>query len=174
MPATTPTTDAETAPLEIDVAVADARWRDGLEDAEGLAALALNAAWSYAYMNDPPAEVSVRLTDDAEVRDLNCTYRGIDKPTNVLSFGGDEDTTTPDGLLMLGDIVLAFETVAGEAAAGGIALRDHFCHLMVHGMLHLLGYDHEDDDDAEEMEGHEIAILATLGIADPYAESGGS
>lgn len=115
------------------------------------------------------AEVGVVLTDDARVRALNAAYRGKDKPTNVLSFPGlDPDEPMTDGPVLLGDVVVAFETTAREAAEGGKPLRDHLTHLLVHGTLHLLGHDHEVEDEAEEMEALEVALLASLGVADPY------
>jgi probable rRNA maturation factor len=115
----------------------------------------------------PSAEVSLVFTDDAHMRALNRRYRGKDSPTNVLSFPAAPIDGTRLGPL-LGDIVLAFQTVAAEAAAGRLALNAHATHLIVHGFLHLLGYDHEDDDAAAVMEGLETAILASLGIADPH------
>jgi probable rRNA maturation factor len=120
-------------------------------------------------------EISVRLTDDAEVRTLNAQYRQKDKPTNVLSFPMIQpdllETVTAnsdDGEVLLGDIVLAFETCAREAQEKGASLADHATHLIVHGTLHLLGYDHMVEDEAEAMEAIEIETLASLGIADPY------
>ena len=115
----------------------------------------------------PSAEVSLVFTDDAHMRALNRRYRGKDSATNVLSFpAAPIDPRHPGPLL--GDVVLAFETVAAEAAAGRLALDAHATHLIVHGFLHLLGYDHENDDAAAVMEGLETAILASLGIADPH------
>lgn len=115
------------------------------------------------------SELSVVFTDDAAVRELNAGWRGKDKPTNVLSFPAF--STSPDAPLppMLGDIVLAAETVAREAALEGKPLANHITHLVVHGLLHLLGYDHETDAEAEEMEALERAALARLAIPDPYA-----
>ncbi len=119
-------------------------------------------------------EVSIRLTSDAEVRTLNGQYRGQDKPTNVLSFPMvqpdliDALSNTDDGEALLGDIVLACETCAREAADRDIALTDHAMHLIVHGVLHLLGYDHMTDSDAEAMEAIERDVMATLGLHDPY------
>ncbi len=121
-------------------------------------------------------EVAVRLTTDADVRTLNAQYRHQDKPTNVLSFpmvaadGLDALANDGDGEVLLGDIILAAETCATEAEAKSIALADHARHLIAHGMLHLLGLDHGDDATAAHMEGLETAALATLGLADPYAE----
>jgi probable rRNA maturation factor len=114
------------------------------------------------------AELSILLTDDAEQRALNRQWRGIDKPTNVLSFPQIEPFGPVVGLL--GDIVLARETVEREAAAEGIPFVHHFTHLVVHGFLHILGYDHLEDDDATIMEALETEILGVLGIPDPYQE----
>ncbi|WP_291307571.1 MULTISPECIES: rRNA maturation RNase YbeY [unclassified Devosia] len=115
-----------------------------------------------------PAELSIVLTDDAEQRVLNRDWRGIDKSTNVLSFPQIEPFAPVSGLL--GDIILARETLEREAAEQGVSVEDHFTHLVVHGFLHLLGYDHMDDDEALAMEGLETQILASLGVADPYAD----
>ena len=119
-------------------------------------------------------EVSIKLADDDEVQALNLSYRGKDKPTNVLSFpmvmpdliaaianAGEEE-------ILLGDIVLARQTCAREANERGISIADHATHLIVHGTLHLLGYDHIDDDEAETMEAVEQAIMASLGLHNPY------
>ncbi len=118
-------------------------------------------------------EISVRLAGDEEVRALNCKWRGKDKATNVLSFpqlepselGGMADEG-PE--LMLGDIILAHGVCAREAADKQVAMTDHAAHLVVHGTLHLLGYDHEDDNSAEDMESREVRALGRLGIPDPY------
>jgi len=125
-------------------------------------------------IEDAPAlfEVSVKFTDDAEVRALNASYRGKDRPTNVLSFpmmSAAELAAPPTHGGLLGDIVLAYETCAREAADKGIAVADHASHLIVHGTLHLLGHDHDDDGPAETMEGIERMALGHIGIADPYA-----
>ena len=110
--------------------------------------------------------VTLVLTDDGEMRNLNRTWRGMDAPTNVLSFPAG-DIGAQD---FLGDVVLAHETTCQEAREQNIALGDHVSHLVVHGVLHLLGFDHTEDDAAERMETLERAALATLGIGDPYAE----
>ncbi|HVW91159.1 MAG TPA: rRNA maturation RNase YbeY [Devosia sp.] len=112
------------------------------------------------------AELSILLTDDAEQQVLNRQWRGMDKPTNVLSFPQIEPFAPLEGLI--GDIVLARETLEREAADLGKPVTEHFTHLVVHGFLHILGYDHIEDDEAAEMEGLETRILARLGIADPY------
>ena len=115
------------------------------------------------------AEVSLLLTGDAEVRTLNARWRGQDKPTNVLSFPAAPADRLSDSPA-LGDIALAFETLAREAEAAGVSLADHYRHLVTHGFLHLIGYDHETDEEAERMEALEKRILARLGVADPYAD----
>jgi len=115
------------------------------------------------------AQASLLLSDDAKVRALNAKWRGQDKPTNVLSF----PAAPPDRLSAsptLGDVALAFETLEREALADGIPLADHYRHLLTHGFLHLIGYDHGTDEDAGRMEALERRILARLGVADPYAE----
>lgn len=120
-------------------------------------------------------EVSVRLTSDEEVRQLNRRYRGKDKPTNVLSFPMIQPdllesvtANSDDGEVLLGDIVLAHGVCVSEAAERGVALADHAAHLMVHGVLHLLGYDHGGDLEAEAMERIERDALSSLGLHDPY------
>ena len=120
-------------------------------------------------------EISIRLADDEEVRTLNAQYRQKDKPTNVLSFPMIQpdllDTVTTnsdDGEVLLGDIVLAHGVCAREAAERGISITDHATHLIVHGTLHLLGYDHLGEDEAEAMEAIETDALTSLGLADPY------
>ena len=112
--------------------------------------------------------MSLCLADDAALRALNLRWRGVDKPTNVLSFpsappGPLGDATT------LGDIALAYETLAREAQDLGVPLADHYRHLLAHGFLHLIGYDHQTDAEAERMEALETRILARLGAGDPYA-----
>lgn len=130
-----------------------------------------------ATMVDTPtadAEVAVMLTDDDGIRTLNRNWRSIDKPTNVLSFPALQPTTAPgpdDAPRMLGDIAIAYETTRAEADAEHKPFAHHLSHLAVHGFLHLVGYDHETDGEAEAMEGLERKILAQLGIPDPYAHN---
>lgn len=120
-------------------------------------------------------EISLLLTDDREIRSLNRTYRARDRATNVLSFPGldlvEGEAKAPQapGPALLGDIAISFERLKAEAAEQEKGLADHFAHLLVHGTLHLLGYDHDDDARAALMEGLEASILKTLGFAAPYA-----
>lgn len=162
-----------TITIEIDVRIDCPRWLEALPDAEArcgrLAALALGVV----DLPDGPVELSIVLADDDAVRVLNRDWRGKDAPTNVLSFAAldDEDAPLVAGApLLLGDVILAYETTAAEATAQNKPLEDHFAHLVVHGVLHLLGFDHEDEDEAVEMEAVESTLMAALGIPDPYGE----
>ena len=157
--------------IEVDVTVSRESG-DWPENAEWLAERAALAALAAVWLaDDGPAELSVVLADDALVQTLNRDYRGKDKPTNVLSFALTESDSpeAEDAPTLLGDVVLAWETVAREAGEQGKPLADHLSHLVVHGVLHLLGYDHEVDAEAEEMERLEVEVLATLDVSDPYA-----
>ncbi len=116
------------------------------------------------------AEVSIHLIDDAAIEALNAQWRGWNVPTNVLSFPAVERTRVEQAKL-LGDVLIAFETLSREADDDGKPLADHFRHLVVHGFLHLLGFDHIDDAEAEAMERIEARALARLGVRDPYASS---
>lgn len=157
-------------PVTVDVAVESAGWQ-ALGDAEELAERAVAAALAVAAADIlPGAEVSIVLAGDETVRGLNRQWRGLDKPTNVLSF----PAVPPERLAqspLLGDVILAAETCAREAQDEGKTLADHAAHLIVHGLLHLVGHDHETAEDAEAMEALERAALARLGIADPYADT---
>ena len=115
------------------------------------------------------SELSLLFTDDAAIRDLNAAWRGKNKPTNVLSFPSGMMRDDGRWPLLLGDIVLAWETVAREAADEGKPLDHHISHLIVHGLAHLVGHDHEDEGEAEEMEALERRVLQSLAIPDPYA-----
>ena len=162
--------------LEIDVD-ADGEWDSTTWDRlvrEAAEAAIAESAFPQLTTTARAVELSVRLTSDSEVQALNAAWRGKDKPTNVLSFpqleAGELGAIRDEGPeLMLGDLVLAHGTCAREAEEKAIPLRDHAAHLVVHGTLHLLGYDHADDSAAEAMEQREVRALARLGIADPYA-----
>ncbi len=159
----------------IAVDVIDEGWPEG-GDWDVLAARAVAAALAAVALDLPETvEVAIRLTTDAEVQALNRDYRGKDSPTNVLSFpmlGSDAVAALSKNPLpaLLGDIVLARETCANEAIKKNVPLADHASHLIVHGSLHLLGYDHIDDDDAAQMEAIETAAMAALGLHQPYAD----
>ena len=160
--------------LDLSISVSCAEWTARVADVERLCGRVLRAA--YAACGDRPgtAEAGVVLADDGFVRDLNRDYRGKDAPTNVLSFAsldapGPEQGLPPGTPVPLGDVVIAFETTDAEARRDGKSLSDHLSHLLAHGMLHLMGYDHQTDEAAAEMEALEARILADLGIADPYA-----
>ncbi len=151
---------------KIDVLVESKLWKNA-KNAEPVIRRAI--AEAAATLSTPAAELAIVLTDDSAIRLLNRTWRGVDAATNVLSF--------PTGLtggnrLLIGDIVLAYETVAAEALAEGKPFAHHLAHLAVHGFLHLLGYDHERKKDAEAMERLERDILQRLAIPDPYQAAG--
>ena len=143
--------------IEIEVEADD--WAAALPEVEAVVERAATAA-----LGRIEGDVVVLLTDNAAVRDLNGRFRDKDKPTNVLSFPAPESAAPH-----LGDIVLAYGVCAEEAVTQKKTLADHLSHLVVHGVLHLLGRDHEDDAEAEEMEAEEREILAGIGVADPYA-----
>lgn len=145
----------------IDIETEDAAWTGALPDAEALTRAAAEA--TLASEGAVGEGVSLLLTDDAAVRELNARFRAQDKPTNVLSF-----PAPPNPERFLGDVALAFGVCEREAREQGKPLAHHLQHLVAHGVLHLLGYDHMNDAEAHEMEGLERVILAGLGIPDPY------
>jgi len=153
--------------LCVDVIRREPRWGKAVEDDRLVQAAQAAYALSEAPLGE--TEVSLLLCNDAEIRELNATWRGKDSATNVLSFPLDEPASD-HAAKHLGDIVLAFETVEREAGEKKIPVGQHTAHLVVHGLLHLLGHDHEVVKDAEEMERLEVKILAGLGIANPYLE----
>ena len=169
-----------TGALEIDVSISCPAWIDAVPGVEAVcrdaarAACAANAtAPVVASVAFVAAEASLVLADDAFVRALNRDYRNLDESTNVLAFANAGDDGR-DGALgaprMLGDVVVAYETAAAEAMAEAKSLADHLCHLVVHGMLHLLGYDHQTTAEADRMERLEIQVLCGLGVASPYED----
>ncbi len=152
----------------VDVLIESDLWR-ALPEAEHVVRRAITfAATSVAGVCDRPAEVSVLLCDDETISNLNARWRGQHKPTNVLSFPAAARGAAPVEIL-LGDIVIAYETLAREAEEQGKTMSDHLSHLLVHGFLHLLGHDHHIDHEAERMERMERDILAQIGVSDPYA-----
>lgn len=153
--------------IDIEIAVAAGDWPDGLE---ALCHTAISAATArLPDLLEGTCTLSVLFTNDGAQKVLNARWRQIDRTTNVLSFPGHDDERPLSGFL--GDISLAYETVQGEADEQALAFDDHLTHLLVHGFLHILGYDHLEPVEAGEMEKLETAILAGLGIADPYADS---
>jgi probable rRNA maturation factor len=167
--------------VSLDISVSSPLWR-GLPRARAIAretiAAAIAESGAALRMDRPEgraslqtpygAEVSLYLADDAALRALNARWRGLDKPTNVLSFPSAPSEETGE-TAPLGDIALAYETLKREAEDLGVPLADHYRHLLAHGFLHLIGYDHETDVEAERMEALETRILAALGVSDPYA-----
>lgn len=172
---------------EFAIAIHCKDWDGAVADAPGLCRRAAEAAWTTAGMDNevggggaiPRPEIGLVLTDDAEVAGLNVRFRGIEGPTNVLSFPSGE--TVADGAgaeelapdrppVLLGDVVIALETTAREAARDGKPVGDHLQHLVVHGLLHLLGFDHQDEQEAESMESMEVEILSVLGVPNPYTD----
>ncbi len=173
--------------ITIAVTVLTPAWRNTLSEAEPLARRAARAALAAAEEGvakegvakegvakegvalPGEAEVSLVLADDVTLGRLNRQYRGVEGPTNVLSFAVSEGSAPEsNGPLLLGDVVLAYETVRRESEEQGKRFSDHLCHLVVHGVLHLLGYDHGSEAQAGAMERLEIAALAGLGVSDPY------
>ncbi len=162
--------DGESGDIVIDVALTDPLWTDSLADCRQLAQRAVHQALA---SRPGPAgqacEVSLALADDAKVRGLNRDYRGRDEPTNVLSFPAQAGPPAAgDGPWLLGDVVLARETLIREAADQNKSLSEHFAHLVVHGVLHLLGHDHMNESEADTMERLEAEALGRLGIPNPY------
>lgn len=140
----------------IDILIEDERW----DVSEALTHKVLLRVLQHLNLKTP-YEISVVLTNDDSIQALNKQYRDKDKATNVLSFPQDDE-------ILLGDVILAFETISREAKELDKSFEDHFQHLLVHGLLHLLGYDHETDEEAAEMEGLETEICVELGLDDPY------
>lgn len=152
--------------LQLDVLLEDGDWSAFAPVEQALGAVADAVA---RRLDLDACEAAIALSSDERVRALNRAYRSKDRPTNVLSFPAAEQGQPPGSRRHLGDIVLAAETVAKEAAAEGKPPRHHLQHLALHGLLHLIGYEHESEQQAREMESLEVEILAQIGIPDPYA-----
>ncbi len=170
--------------LKLEVSIDYDGWRDALPDYEKIIHNAVQAVISgipegASLRKFADIELSIVLCDDTLIHQLNNDYRKQDKATNVLSFEGlgpnerdtylRSDQDIPEIPFSLGEIYIAYETVEREAVTAGVSIAEHFCHLVIHGILHLLGYDHIEDDDAQVMEAHETRVLSYLGIDDPYA-----
>ena len=161
--------------MGVDLIIEDGRW-----DAVGLEALAERACGTtLAHLGIEGAEISLMACDDRRIAELNAAFRGKSAPTNVLSWPSEErGAAVPGGVpadpedLELGDIAIAYDICAREAADAGKEFESHLCHLLVHATLHLLGYDHIDDKDAALMERLEVEILGKLGLPDPYEGAG--
>lgn len=162
--------------VEIDVRIENRDWTVALPDALGVCQQTARSALAAGAPGTDAAELGIVLTDDMAIAGLNRDFRDKDAPTNVLAFaaesGGPEDwPALPAGVpRLLGDVVVAYETTVAEATAAQITLDHHLRHLVVHGVLHLLGHDHQMDDEADRMEALEITILGRLGVDNPYAD----
>lgn len=167
----------------LDTTIDNERWCRAINDVEGLINKVKDITFSYLLENENITilrsekikRISICLSDDAHIWALNKEFRGIDKPTNVLSFANIdfENFASENDIfseIEIGDIIIALETLEREASLEKISLEDHFSHLLLHGFLHLCGYDHMDDEEAEYMENLEIKILAMLNIGNPYQE----
>lgn len=161
----------------------DENWKNKLPEIDAFANKVFDTALVFLSVNDlgfegwdnKPVSINLSLSNNNEVQKLNREFRAKDKPTNVLSFANIDDEFFEEEFLVgdiveLGDIIMAMETLEDEAGIKKISLQNHFAHLLIHGILHLFGYDHMEDDEADEMEGIEIDILKELGIANPYEE----
>ncbi len=163
---------------DVNTVIEEKQWLLELENIEKLAESIIRTAWQVAEKDGAEipengyAEIGLFLVNDAEIKELNREYRKIDKPTNVLSFPAldDDIIITEDMPFLAGDIIVALETTRKEAEENCQSLEHHFAHLLIHGCLHLAGYDHENDEEAEIMESLETKILAGMGIKNPYAE----
>lgn len=170
--------------VKLNVSPEDDRWLENTDfDAVKVAEELKDLTFSYVMettkhellVMDKPYEVNLCLSNDEEVHRLNREFRGVDRPTNVLSFANIDDDAFWDTLdeteePELGDIIIAFETVQKEAAEKQITVYAHYCHLLVHGFLHILGFDHQTDEDADEMEGLEVDILEQFSVENPYKD----
>ncbi len=169
--------------LELNAGIEEQGWINALPEVEKISQEVFGNVIGYVkeheeidFLNlNKPLSVNLALSNDKHVHELNNEFRNMDKPTNVLSFANIDDENFEQDISLsdkieLGDIIIAFETMQREAKEKNITLHDHYCHLFTHGLLHLLGFDHIEDDEAEYMEDFEIQILKTMDIANPYQE----
>ncbi len=169
--------------IEYSLIIDDNSWEDSLKDYQEIADNVFNTTMEHIVTEfdlelfdfEKDFNCNLILTNNAQVQELNNQFRGKDKPTNVLSFANIdaddfEDKLNDDQEISLGEIFIALETLQAEAKEKNTAFKNHFAHLFIHGILHLLGFDHQDDDDAEEMEQIEVEILQKLDIMNPYEE----
>lgn len=158
-------------PYEIDISVQDQRWCVAIPEIETLTCAAITRILEQSEYSDKSPEVSIVLADNIFIQNLNKAYRYKDTPTNVLSFPQTEVNDTkaqPQPFINLGDIIIAYETIIKEAQDQNKTLTDHYTHMLIHGCLHLMHYDHQTDEQADIMETLEINILNTLDIKNPY------
>ena len=164
-------TEIDSLPL-CDVSFQEEKWAPFRKDIMRLLPQTINAVRNCFPSFSSVGHIDVILADNALLKDLNYRYRGKNRPTNVLSFPQEDfkkGEEAPEGaFVLLGDIAMAYDVIAVEAKKEEKTFLDHFCHLLVHGCLHLLGFDHETDEDQEEMESLEVKILSTINIANPY------
>ena len=166
--------------VDVDIDTQASDWERDLPTIEELANKISRSVFSITNFDNftDHIEFSIILSDDSKVRTLNKEYRGADKPTNVLSFPAEDVTPknfknipTYNGFIMIGDIVFAYQTLQYEAKNLGKSFEAHFCHLLVHGLLHLLGFDHETEKEADEMERIEVKVLSNFNIESPYQDN---
>ncbi|MBR1648889.1 MAG: rRNA maturation RNase YbeY [Alphaproteobacteria bacterium] len=165
---------------KINIDIAEIAWNEELAEVQELSKQVFKtviAEMSPQWLEGKKSVViNLNLSDDEEIRTLNAEFRHIDKATNVLSFANIDDEEFEAYLkrnseIELGDIIIALPVMLVQSKEQGVSLREHYCHILVHGILHLLGYDHIDEEEAREMEGEEIRLLKILGIANPYEEN---
>ena len=169
--------------FELNIDVEEEGWIKALPSLQELSEQIFDAVLTYTKAHEDidflqmnkPICVNLALSNDENIHALNAEFRHMDKPTNVLSFANIDDESFDEEIkiapqIELGDIMIALETMQREAEEKQISLHDHYCHLFIHGLLHLLGFDHIEDDEAEYMESFEIAILAQMNIDSPYKE----
>lgn len=169
--------------LNLNIEIEESGWALALPDISTLSEQVMAQTFDYVKENEDidflgfnkPINVNLSLSNDENIHRLNAQFRNMDKPTNVLSFANIDDENFDNdiqtfGEIELGDIMIALETMQHEASELNISLHDHYCHLLIHGFLHLLGFDHIDDDEAEYMEGFETSILQQMNINNPYLE----